>query len=155
MNRLEKILTVTTVALAIVVVFAASLLYVTHRIQNVGRIRSIGVKFYIDENCTVQLTDIYWGELQPGSVHQITSFCRNEENTALTMNMTTNMWDPPRAVDYLTLTWNYTSGQVLQPNDVIPITFQLSVNGSVSGIDTFSFDIVVGSIEYEPLVGVY
>jgi len=54
-------------------------------------------------------------------------------------------WSPSNASDYLTLSWDY-GGQSINPDDVAQVTFTLSVDASIEGITSFSFDItIVGS----------
>ena len=42
----------------------------------------------------------------------------------------------------LTFSWNY-ENSTLQPNEVIEVIFSLQVDSEVSGIDSFSFDMIL------------
>jgi hypothetical protein len=141
----EKILlgiTVITIIVAVVIVLSVLI-----RIPSVGRIKAVGVKFYWDEACTKEATQIDWGTLTPGATYGVTLFCKNIKNAPVTLNLTTNNWNPPNANQYLHGNWNYT-GAVIPVGSVIPIQFQLSVSINTTGIDQFSFDYVIGVTEY-------
>jgi len=113
--------------------------------SNVGTVRAIGVNVYWDSGCTNPLSSINWGVLEPGSNQNVTCYIRNEGNSASTLSMYTSNWNPSNASDYMTLSWDY-GGQSIDPNEVIKVTFNLSVSASISGITSFSFDItIVGS----------
>jgi len=59
--------------------------------------------------------------------------------------MYTSNWNPSNASDYMTLSWDY-GGQSINPDEVVQVTFTLSVDASIDGITGFSFDItIVGS----------
>jgi hypothetical protein len=146
LTQREKILlaaTAITIIVATVIVLSVLI-----RIPSVGRIKAVGVKFFWDEACTVEATEIDWGMLTPGGTYGVTLYCKNVKNTPVTLNLTTNNWNPPSASQYLYGDWNYTLGTVIQEGEVIPIQFQLSVSINISGIDQFSFDYVVGVTEH-------
>jgi len=56
--------------------------------------------------------------------------------------MYTENWYPSNAADYISLSWDY-GGQLVNPDELIPVIFTLSISGSVEGITSFSFDIVI------------
>jgi len=145
-NR-EKILLATTIAT--IVIATVIVLSVLIRVHNVGRIKAVGVKFFWDRECTNEATEIDWGTLTPGNTYGVTLFCKNIKNTPVTLNLTTNNWNPPNASQYLYADWNYT-GSVIQPGEVIPIQFQLTVSIDITGVDAFSFDFIIGVTEYQP-----
>jgi hypothetical protein len=145
LTRNEKILLGITAAT--IIVATAIVLSVLIRIPSVGRIKAVGVKFYWDEACTKEATQLDWGTLTPGATYGVTLFCKNIKNTPVTLNLTTNNWNPPNANQYLHGDWNYTAGTIIQPEQTIPIQFQLTVNTNITGIDHFSFDYVIGVTE--------
>ena len=117
------------------------LLYSTS-LQSHGTIETIGVAAYMDSSCTTLVSNVDWGKLVPGGSGTNTIYVKNEGNSALTLLLNTNNWNPTTAQSYLTLSWNY-AGQTLAPNQVIQIRLTLSVSQSINGIESFYFDIVI------------
>jgi len=61
------------------------------------------------------------------------------------LSMYTSNWSPLNASDYMILSWDY-GGQSIGVGEVVRVTFTLSVDASIEGITSFSFDItIVGS----------
>ena len=114
-------------------------------VSNAGTVKAIGVGVYEDIECTNPLSSIDWGVLEPGSSENVTCYIRNEGNSVQTLSMYTSDWSPSSASDYMTLSWDY-GGQSIDVDEVVQVTFTLSVDASVGGITSFSFDItIVGS----------
>jgi hypothetical protein len=111
-------------------------------VSNAGTVEAVGVGVYLDSECTGNLSSINWGVLEPGSSKNFTCYIRNELSSVSTLSMSTSFWEPPNASDYLTLIWDY-GGQAINPDDVIRVTFTLSVDASIVGITSFSFDITI------------
>ena len=102
------------------------------------------IGIYSDYGCTTPLTSLSWGTLEPGESQAIVCYIKNEGDTALTLSMYTSGWNPTEATDYLTLSWNY--GSPISPHTSVQVTFTLSVDESIEGITTFSFDVnIVGT----------
>lgn len=142
MTDKEKALT--AVLLVTILVAAIVILTFVYTIRNVGRIRGIGVGIYWDNNCTLKVETIDWGDLDPGDLAGVTIYIKNIRNTNFTLNLTVGNWTPTIAKNYLVVDWNY-SGEVLMPSQVIPVQFTLYVDPSVIGIENFSFDIAVNA----------
>ena len=111
-------------------------------ISNAGTVKAIGVGVYSDSECTSPLSSIDWGTLEPGTTKDVTCYVKNEGNSASVLSMETSNWSPPSVSDYMTLSWDYT-GQPLNPDEVVEVTFTLTVSPSIDGITSFSFDIVI------------
>jgi len=129
----------------------AGILSTTIRISNVGVInvgviKTIGAKAYSDSECTQELSSIDWGTLEPGSTKSFTIYIKNEGNVDVTLNLSTENWNPESASNYITISWNY-DGSSIAPGQVLQITLNLRVSNSVSGVDNFSFDIVITAVE--------
>lgn len=114
----------------------------TVQIQNAGTVKAVGVGVYWDSDCTNETGSISWGMLDPGSNKSYTVYIRNEGNTAESLSLNTEDWDPTNAQDYITLSWNY-NGTILSPDQVIEVDLTLSVSSSIEGIENFSFTIVI------------
>ena len=114
-------------------------------VPNAGTVKAIGVGVYRDIACANPLASIDWGVLEPGSSKNETCYIRNEGNSVQTLSMYASNWNPSDASDYMTLSWDY-GGQSIYVDEVVQVTFTLSVDASISGITSFSFDItIVGS----------
>jgi hypothetical protein len=111
-------------------------------VPGTGSIKGVGVGVYWDLQCKNQTSTLDFGLLEPGSSKNFTLYLKNKGNTLLTLNMTSEEWNPTNATEYLTLTWNR-EGQQLNVGEVIDFMIMLSVSSNVTGIDSFSMDIVI------------
>jgi hypothetical protein len=103
----------------------------------------IGV--YSNFQCTTPLTSLEWGTLEPGGSQNRDCWIKNEGSSALILSLETSNWSPAAAASYLSLDWDYTGGAI-DPDDSVHITFTLSVDSGISGIETFGFNInIVGT----------
>jgi len=116
-------------------------------VSNTGEVKAIGVSLYQDSECTIPLYSINWGFIEPGETKQYPMYARNEGdyNIYLTLDIDEDSWSPTEASNYLVLTWDYDNSTMI-PNDVVGITLDLYCDSSVTGIDTFSFDIIITGI---------
>ena len=111
-------------------------------ISNVGTIKTVNVGAYKDSGCSVPLTYIDWGFVDPGSVVNRIAYIRNEANVPVFLNLTTQDWIPADASDFMNLTWNY-DGTEIAVDGVVQVVFSLTVSPDISGITSFSFNIVI------------
>jgi hypothetical protein len=116
------------------------------KLSSTGSIQTtaeIGV--YSNPQCTTPLTSLSWGTLEPGGSQAIVCHIKNEGSSALTLSMYPSGWNPTEAADYLTLSWDY-NGASIDPDASVQVTFTLSVDASIEGITSFSFDVnIVGT----------
>ena len=119
-----------------------ALLTAQKTIQGTGSIKAVGLGVYWDLQCTNVTSSLDFGQLEPGSSKNFTLYLKNEGNSALTLNMTSENWDPANAIDYMTLTWNR-EGQQISPDEVVGFVITLSVSENVQGISSFSLDIII------------
>jgi hypothetical protein len=139
------ILVIGTVGL-VISVLATTLLSAYQQIPNVGVVKAVRVGVYEDAKCSTNVTSINWGILEPGAVTNFTVYIKNEGNTPLILNMTTDDWEPENASIYITLKWNL-EGSRINPSDVIPANLTLSISPNIEGITNFSFEIFIVGIE--------
>jgi len=111
-------------------------------LPNLGTVKAMGVGVYWDSGCSNSVTSVNWGTVEPGSTNDVTVYIRNEGNAAETLSSTAENWNPSTASAYMSLTWDY-GGQVIDVGEVVQVTLSLSVSASVTGITSFSFDIVI------------
>ena len=114
----------------------------THRIANSATLKLVGVGVYKDVNFTVPVTSIDWGLVEPGEEKKFSAYIKNESNVPLTLTMWTEDWDPANVSSFISLTWDY-NGTEISVDSSIPVTFVLNVDAATSGIDAFSFTIVI------------
>ena len=103
---------------------------------------TVEIDVYSDAGCTVEATDIEWGSVEAGNSVNRVIFIKNAGESGVTLSLSTQNWSPPTASDDIQLTWNY-DGSTLNPGSVREVILTLSVSPNISGIDTFSFDIVL------------
>jgi len=122
------------------------LLSSTLTISSVGTVKTVDVGAYWDEACTNEVTTIDWGSISPGASKSVTIYLKNEGNTPITLTMNTTSWSPSAAANYISLSWDY-SGEQIAAGGVIQVTLTLSVSSNISGITSFTFDIVITGTE--------
>jgi len=146
---MQKITVGTVLAIAVmgVVVSALGVLVVTRTISNTGNVRAIGVGVYWDSGCTNATSSINWGAIDPGVTKNVTVYVKNEGSVPMTLSMTTGNWNPASASSYITLSWNR-GNYLLNPGLVVQTVLTLSVSSTISGIASFSFDIIITGTEH-------
>lgn len=116
-----------------------------YKITATVTIKSVGVNVYADPACQVPLLVVDWGMLEPGQSKNQSGYIKNESNVAVTMTMHIENWNPAEASQFMALTWDYDGSQI--PVDGVKlVNFGLTIDSSISGIRSFSFEIwLVGS----------
>ena len=117
----------------------------TQTLSSTGSIQiqtSADIGVYSDPACTVPLTSLSWGTLQPGGSQTQDCYIKNEGTTPLTLSLQTSGWNPAVAESYLHLNWDY-NGNPIATDAVVHVTFTLSVDSGITGVTTFSFDITI------------
>jgi archaellum component FlaG (FlaF/FlaG flagellin family) len=124
--------------------YAYGLLTGQNTLSSSGVVASANIGVYSDQACTQSLTSISWGTCYPSSNATAVIYVKNlgTVNEALTVQAAN--WSPSTASTYLTLTSDY-SGQSLTPGQVLKVTFTLRVSSGITGITSFSFNVVLTS----------
>ena len=138
------VLSATVIALVIAVVILSTRISIPAH----GRIKSVNIGVYVDANCTLVATEIDWGLIPPSGSSEAQLYMRNEGNAVLNMSFSTDNWLPQQTAQYMTLTWDLANTTLL-PSEVQGFVFTLSVASEISGVDSFSFDIIIEGIERE------
>ncbi|MCW4007319.1 MAG: hypothetical protein NWF09_01320 [Candidatus Bathyarchaeota archaeon] len=120
----------------------AGVLTVTRPIPATGTISTINLEAYSDAACSQPLTSIDWGTLSPGATVTKTVYLKNTGNVQMTLSMTTNSWSPTNANGPITITWDRESA-TLPAGQSIAAVITLRVSSSISGITSFSVNIVI------------
>jgi len=112
------------------------------KIDSNGRIVVIGLKVTaVGSNADLQ--SIEWGDLSASSTTTRQISVINNGTIPMTLSMSVDDWVPLIAQQYLTITWNYASGTVLQPSTSQTVTITINVNQYVTGVNTFTNTIYV------------
>jgi len=119
-----------------------AVLYSSRYIINKGNIKTIGINVYWDAECTNKMTEINWGMLDPGWIGNVTGYLKNEGTYPVVLSVHTENWNPVGASSYISISWDY-NNQTIEPNQIVPVVFTLSVSETIQGIESFSFDIVI------------
>ena len=141
--ELTKVSIMAIVLASMAVVYALTSVSVS--LRSVGNIKALGVGVYGDSGCTQSVSSIDWGLAEPGAVKNVTVYIRNEGNAPITLSLQTANWNPANAANYISLSWSY-GGQTISPNQVVGVTLSLSISSSITGITSFSFDIIISAV---------
>lgn len=114
---------------------------------NSGRIYSYGVSTWKEEACIEPKEYVYWGnfEAQEGKTKWRSFYVRSDSNTPITLNITSQGWNPEEAEGFLIFGHNY-DGTVMNPGEVIEISVSLYCDPNIHGIYDFSFNIILEAI---------
>jgi hypothetical protein len=107
------------------------------KIGSSGRIIALGVKVTA-VGSNIDLTNIDWGDLTASATATRQFSVINNGTIPTTLSMSAGDWIPLIAQQYLTITWNYASGTVLQAGASQTITITINVNQYIAGINTFT-----------------
>jgi hypothetical protein len=114
----------------------------SYSISNFAKVKAVGVEVYVDPELTVRLTEINWGSVEPGESKTFTAYIQNDGNSPITLSLDTESWVPAIASSMIQVSWDYLGGTV-DAWQAVMIEFELHVDFAVSGIDTFSFTMVI------------
>jgi len=109
-------------------------------------VNGLGVGIYWDQACTNRTRSLDWGAIEVGSNNTLTVYVKNEGNSAASVSLETSSWNPSTALDYMSLSWNY-SGQILNVDQVIPLELTLTLEPTINGISNFSFHTTITTSE--------
>ena len=138
---------VVAVAVVAVAFLLAGLIYTTWTLRSHGRVIGINVSVFQDAGLATPLTEIDWGFLAPGDSKNYTGYVLNNGNVPVNLTCYSQDWTPINASTFITLN-AYFDDSVLLAGQSTPVTWELIVDPSVTGIDTFEFNlIVVGSYD--------
>src|SRR3990170_2390237 len=119
-----------------------AVLSVQRAIPSSGMIVAVNVGVYSDVACTLNLTSIDWGSVYPGGSVSRTIYVKNTGNVPMTLSMTTASWNPAGAAGQITVAWDK-ENVILNAGQSTSATLTLSVAQNVSGVTSFSLNIIV------------
>ncbi len=101
------------------------------------------IAIYEDINGTVNMTSIDWGVVPENDDVIRTGYIKNTGNVPLTLNVSTGLWNPAIAEQYIIFSTNFV-GEVLQPGQTFTAQFiLLAQTGARDNLDAFSFTVFV------------
>lgn len=144
MQRLSPgaIIAIVAIAGLFLTLTTAGLLSINQSVPTSGTVSTVNVGVYSDSTCQQQLTSIPWGAVAPGGTATKTVYVKNTGTNQITLTMTRTNWSPTNANGPITVTWDKES-TTLTANQIATATLTLSASSSISGITTFSVDIVI------------
>ncbi len=140
------------ISLAVVVALATAGLFLTvisagvlsdsQTVPSTGQISGVNVGVYTDSACTVNCTNISWGNVASGTTVTRTVYIKNTGNVAVTLSMATSGWTPSNANNYLTQSWDR-SGYTLGAGASISAMLMLTASANTGSLTSFSYNIVI------------
>jgi hypothetical protein len=108
---------------------------------NVSSVEAFGgIGVYWDENCTIPVSSISWGNLSLGQEKTVMVYVRNDGNETAFLTEVALDWSPVQASQYLDFLWDITKREIAAGGTVcVAQTLQVPIN--TTGISTFSFTI--------------
>ena len=102
----------------------------------------IEIDVYSDVGCTMLCSSITWGEIEVGGSINRTIYVMNTGDDDVYLYLTTENWSPSEADGPIQLSWDYDESSITS-GVVRPVTLTLSISPSITGIETFDFDIII------------
>ena len=137
------------VALSTLAVVGVSKKNTSKRVGSSGRIKAINVQVYSDSTCTNIIDEFDWGILEPGDSVSKKIYLKHNSKFDLTLSVYDSGWNPVEAGSYLMLSCDK-NGMILGPKKVEGAVLTLTVSNEISGINNFSFNIVMEAINQSP-----
>ena len=134
-----------SVLILLILVEVTSFFRASKTISSFGSVKTVGVGVYWDSTLTDRVSYVDWGTVEPGANSSVRVYVQNEGNIPVNLSLNTINWTPSTAQSYLGLDWDY-EGQTLEVGDACQVTLTLSIPLNISGISSFSFDIVIAGV---------
>jgi hypothetical protein len=111
-------------------------------IPSTGVVLAVNVGVFSDAGCTLNLTSIDWGSVNPGESVSRTIYVKDRGNAPIPLGMATGGWNPAVVEDQLAISWNR-EGSSLGPGESAAATLTLAVSASVHDVASFSANIII------------
>jgi len=108
-------------------------------------IQTLGLSVWENMDATTPKTEIDWGTIEPSGNSNVSCYIRNESNIPSNFSLSTDNWNPTNASDYMSLSWDM-QGVTLDVDEIAKANLMLSVFPNITGITTFSFDIIISAM---------
>lgn len=128
-------------ALAVMLLVVLILHFRDVSLLNVSSVEAVGgIGVYWDENCTMPVSSISWGNLSLGQEKSVIVYVRNDGNETLFLTEVALNWSPVQASQYLNFSWDITKRE-LPAGGTVSVAQTLQVFMNTTGISAFSFTI--------------
>jgi len=111
------------------------------RVPTRAQVKCVGVDVFSDANCTVRMTQIDFGFLDPGQTKNYSVYVKSQSNVEMTLTMTTEDWNPSNATAVVGLSWDC-QGRQVSAGTVVLANFTLTMSQTTDGLSDFTFTIV-------------
>lgn len=138
----RKTATIIASIVVVAVVVATVLIMSSWRIHTHGRIKALGLEVFADAECTLTVSEIDWGTIPQGGTSSVTLYLRPKGTVPCNFSVATELYDPPEAKEFITLTWNY-DNRTVQPNEVVAVTLTCHIDTDTWGIYDFAFNVLL------------
>lgn len=138
-----KKLTFLSLLLMVFVSTVIAVQVVSHLIGNDGNLIVSGVEAYFDSGCTIIADQINWGNMEPNDSKQVLIYVLNTGTTELSLTIYADGFTPTSLEPYLLFEAHYIEGKVLAPDEVYPVSLELTVQPNPPAEPNFSFTIHV------------
>jgi len=114
-------------------------------IQSSGQISSglPELLIYENQNYTSEISFIDWEIVYPDDTVNRTIYLENTGLLDISLSMRTENWQPANASNLIMCSWNMEEVNI-SPAERLPAILSLYIFQNISGIDQFSFDIIIG-----------
>jgi hypothetical protein len=112
------------------------------RVPTRAQVKCVGVDVFSDANCTVRVTEIDLGFLDPGQTKNYSVYVKSQSNVDITLTMTTEEWNPSNATAVVGLSWDC-QGRQVSAGAAVLATFTLTMSQTTNGLSNFTFTIVI------------
>jgi hypothetical protein len=119
-----------------------ALLSASVRVPTKAQVKCVGVDVFADVDCTVSVTQIDWGFLDPGQTKDYSVYVESQSNVEMTLTMATEDWNPSNATAVVGLSWDC-QGRQVGAGTVVLANFVLTVSQTTDGLSGFTFTIVI------------
>ena len=102
----------------------------------------IEIDVYSDSGCTQRISSVEWGSIDAGRSKDKIMYVKNSGEYEVSLSLSTDDWSPSSASNYMDLSWDY-DGSILGPGEVERVLITLTVSSSITGINSFNFNIVI------------
>jgi hypothetical protein len=127
---------------SISVVGISGLLTTSISVPSHGNIKTINVEVFWNQACTQPVSNIDWGNPEPGETVTKTIYIKNSGNAPLTLSLIEDNWTPSNADNYMTISWSR-EGDTINAGSIMQSSVSLQVSSNISGITDFSVNLTI------------
>ena len=115
------------------------------RLKSSGRVKAINVQVYWNSGLSNTVEEIDWGTIEPGKSIIKKIYIKHNSRFDLTLKVSDSNWNPVEASKYITFSCDK-DGSIIGRREVVVATLTLKVSNEITGIQNFSFDIIIEGV---------